>query len=605
MTVPCPTSVPNRGAIPVVNYISLQQSDYTEETKQFLLNQDHEYLVNQGFTTKPSPMLANLGMAECNTADRNCEFPPLRPDSPSNVTHSSLAVCSLCTEIKTFKVKPEKIALPVDSLEELPSVELPNGLMVGGNLTRLDRSQADMGERALRWLTWLDIATTYDPNTWPLNESSSDFTHIASVAGATTFLSLFHSEDAGENQTYLYANGTSKIGVLATKCTLYPCVQDYYGYIQEGNLREELDKAWPLQDISPISESNRLPKEVPTRPGANSKNTAPKRNDTARVSSPEDSRFGNVSLFGSHPGCNFTQVQTRKFVGDTSLPEDCVYFMDGSYVNALKWYLDGHLNGRCSRSTPGDDTLGAGSTPICDDSARGQNTSIIGNQLSSRSNSAPSLQAFMTSNFNTSHDDIKRIMSNVALAATTAIRQFGFNASNAGGFQRDGENRDAIFVENISYPQPGLVHGMGKESTVCYQIVYPWMLFSLALNIIVLALVSWAIVDSYRRRQAGLPVWKSSVLPLLFHGMDGNSLEAEYYIQGTKTIEREEMKKSADKTIAKLASRPDGGCGFLVTNRRPFRHRDLDDEDTEDGGSRSSMDTAAWQDDILEMRYGV
>lgn len=82
--------------------------------------------------------------------------------------------------------------------------------------------------------------------------------------------------------------------------------------------------------------------------------------------------------------------------------------------------------------------------------------------------------------------------------------------------------------------KPGPATGIVISTTVCTEFDRYWLLLPIAL--LVASLVSLAMMVASSHRDRGQPVWKSSVLPLLFHGLvepaqrarplDGDELKA-------------------------------------------------------------------------------
>ena len=76
---------------------------------------------------------------------------------------------------------------------------------------------------------------------------------------------------------------------------------------------------------------------------------------------------------------------------------------------------------------------------------------------------------------------------------------------------------DGSSLSNLDEHQ--FVYGRVLRSTVCTKFEWRWLLFPFILTAAAVALLIWGIVVSLLDRTR--PVWKNSLLPLLFYGLDG------------------------------------------------------------------------------------
>lgn len=69
------------------------------------------------------------------------------------------------------------------------------------------------------------------------------------------------------------------------------------------------------------------------------------------------------------------------------------------------------------------------------------------------------------------------------------------------------------------------VVGRSERWTVCTRFDWQWLLFPIILTVMVVALLVWSISGTFGRRAQ--PVWKSSLLPLLYYGFESGEKEEE------------------------------------------------------------------------------
>lgn len=140
---------------------------------------------------------------------------------------------------------------------------------------------------------------------------------------------------------------------------------------------------------------------------------------------------------------------------------------------------------------------------------------------------------------NASFDSISAVMSRMADAITNQLRMNGTDW----------------------YGNPSNVTGTAFQTVVCTQFQWGWLLFPagvvLASAVLLVATAwrssssRWGILRSNREGLQGLPVWKSSILLLLFYG-----LEDEARLKGAP-VEDKEMVGLAGKMVARLSFEED------------------------------------------------
>ena len=537
--VPCDYTVSAAGSIPVSNFIRSNESFYRSDINRYQLDPDTQYLITQGFTPNDGYVPKVTQNVQCSTA--NCSFPIYG----GNITHSSLAVCSSCFDTSSYITMSN--STDDGSNFPPPIASLPNGQTV-----------ANYTEGQILWLT---TGITQDRNSWPISIADDRFKSIATEEYAITILSVTRDlrypllyGPGSENKSYAFS-------AVAVSCTLYPCVQNYFGQIKSGTFHETSVSSSPLSFLGSSSTA--------IYPGGSA----------LLAQSPclaSDGKIYSTDNFTSYRGSDAVVLPMPGGRGQNmSVPTDCVYVMDPSYVNALYWYFMSMFNNgvdtSCAKDTTSDQLN-------CDGS--------------------PWLAPLAGKNFSASAESITAVIANVATAATTVIRLSGKNASTGGGF--DSTEGNFYRVKDFDAARAGLVLGSGTQITVCYKIQWPWVAFPVAMVLVVLVLLCYSVFSTYGRRKRGLPVWKSSVLPLLFYGLRGPLAvtEAEEEARGGGT-ERRAIEERAKRIVVQLVSGEDE-CGLLVTERK----RKEEAGGYKDRNGRNSVDTDVWQRQILDLRQG-
>lgn len=156
----------------------------------------------------------------------------------------------------------------------------------------------------------------------------------------------------------------------------------------------------------------------------------------------------------------------------------------------------------------------------------------------------PLLAMWFAGTGNGTLEDISGLMRNVTDAVTVYMRDSG------PGF------RSAPVVGDVHY------------TTVCIHVRWPWMAYSISIVVLTLVFFVWMVVRA-ERNQAGLhKMWssaggrvsphdfKSSALPVLFHGFDGDSQRRLSKVGSTNT--QEELRESSKGVEVQLVATEQG-----------------------------------------------
>ncbi|KAI7775159.1 uncharacterized protein LA080_007302 [Diaporthe eres] len=186
----------------------------------------------------------------------------------------------------------------------------------------------------------------------------------------------------------------------------------------------------------------------------------------------------NISRVPNIPGRNFTTLWTPQ--STLQAPAECVYRISYNISQALSQYFrsDFFGNNQC----------------FWDSQNYSNNHSWV---------ACPSEAWWLDSLFNrgfATFDSVDSLLQNMSLAASNQMRAHGTNAD---------------------WTAPEFASGTMWNSTVCTQVEWGWMAFPAALEVTTLVLLVTVIVMSLRDH-GRRPVWKSSTLPLVFHGIRDN-----------------------------------------------------------------------------------
>lgn len=155
---------------------------------------------------------------------------------------------------------------------------------------------------------------------------------------------------------------------------------------------------------------------------------------------------------------------------------------------------------------------------------------------------------------NISIQSISSTMDSMATSFTNHVRTIKFDsASNS---SKPGQE-DA----------PSFVLGTVYETTVCTRFDWKWLLFPIVLVFATLVLLAFTVVSSYYDSQQ-LPIWKSSLLPLLFYGFERKSQTLDQTVNGEDEkgerdglLGKEQLSAFSSEKIVRFR-RSEKGAGF-------------------------------------------
>ncbi|KAI1196960.1 hypothetical protein F5X97DRAFT_324884 [Nemania serpens] len=303
---------------------------------------------------------------------------------------------------------------------------------------------------------------------------------------ATTGYTQYRCERNHANLPHL----SRGLNILAANCSLFPCLRNYEGSVVNGALNEHV--------VSVVS-TNISNLAGPYRSIAD---------DRPVIKSPclVDGQPFDATNFSSvppAPGRNFTwAIQNERNI---TAPMECAYTMPWALNFGIVDFLSTSLNGTCLYEWLSSSDLDP-SIINCDVEG--------GNWL---------LSDFYAGG-NATLGTVSGILDNVATSITNRMRLTGLGP--------DGKS-------------PGVILGDALRTSVCTRVNWGWVALPAALTGLVLLLLGTAITQSWRDSD-GRPVWKSSLLPLLFHGLG-------YEVPNKQTlVHAHEMKAEAQRMDVRL-----------------------------------------------------
>ncbi|KAF4962269.1 hypothetical protein FSARC_9658 [Fusarium sarcochroum] len=334
---------------------------------------------------------------------------------------------------------------------------------------------------------------------WALDGAESEFSEASKAAIANlTILSFTQSAcnmSATGNATCPEDKFTSDLpsgqqseNLLAISCALYPCMKQYHAKVEQGVLTEKVVGAQPVN-------YNKL-------------DGSPNGPDSERAIDVTSNRTGiqfpcliekkeyNMENFSRSYTPPTTELSSENINGTNyTIPNQCLYKLGHLYSEALARFMRLTLfNGKCDYSPM------AGSSVDCED------------------------KWWLLTLYNSTYSDLDLAFNQFTTAITNNFRTQGSKGP---------------YVKEIDS-----VVGLVTEVTVCTDFDWRWILLPAILMLITLAMLVFAVVQSYTN--PAMPVWKTSILPLLFYGPNVSDDQAR------SETDLDELQKQAGKMIVKF-----------------------------------------------------
>ncbi|KAK3681723.1 hypothetical protein B0T22DRAFT_300281 [Podospora appendiculata] len=456
-TTACPQILPGvHASLPVAHYVPANNPYFSSSSEEDFWEVDVDMKATMiRGLTNPQSNDSAI-IASCSTG--NCTF----PDYGTGVTHASMGLCSRC----------------IDTTSKIQGPQGPSysngGVLLQGDILDLSLDICPW------WGPSMSVGTDWSFD-WATDLFTEGFAEAAnnSIAKISVLVSTMSpcSNETGtfacprtksvfcrETENKLPFGGMTDF--IATSCVLYPCFKQYKGAVVGGVFREEVvSTALAIGNSREVFEGN-----------FQSENW----DNLTAVQSPcivDDSgtwyTHSNMSSAPQMPGRTWTNITLDG--KNATVPNACLYKLQANYASAMQNFM--------SKSVFTD------------------NCHMIDEQMSDSFEIECDKSWWFSSLFrqkNASFQTISSAMDDFATVITNKFRTAGSGPDD--------------------FMSHGTVQGAVVETTACVHFDWRWLALPLGLVAMSAALLAWMIVRSsfVDSRQ---PVWKGSVLPLLFYGM--------------------------------------------------------------------------------------
>jgi hypothetical protein len=468
-TMPCTFPAPDQKAsLPYAQYVP-RRLVYSRASAKNLAGPKPELTVAILSSIAAPGGVENQISASCSTG--NCTFRDSdrgedRPKSSvddSRSTHSTVGMCDKCIDISHLASHQSYLTRINESRT---GFILPNGFNVSaGSDSLLPANNTLIGPTPD--LLWLGELLT------PELRTMSRWAYINA-----TFLSTFNSFE--RNKT---------VAVAAT-CVLYPCVRTYTASITNNELKEKEIFSEPME----VELGSAYPEYIDLMPWYNGA-----KNRWFNYATVERRCQSNGQTYDTNhtttTNRNTTELSLYDFTvprqvtyRNISAPDSCIYRHDGQLVMAISYVLSGDLfNGICV-------------------SDRG---TFCGSAFSGSRGALGDLGAKMVLEKLTAGE---RGFSNV----TALFSSFANAMTNRLRFEFGGTNYNTSRLSTNEDLPMGEVQGLAWRTETCVSAHRDWLALPICLTTITTFLMIWTIANNWRERRTR-PVWKDSLLPLLFY----------------------------------------------------------------------------------------
>lgn len=412
-----------------------------------------------------------------------------------NTSYSTIGMCHMCMNVTS-------LISVVDIKSTTTYFGLPNGLNIthGSFGTEMNVTTADAN------LTWTGedlmtpefaIASRWSLVNMTMLTTSTDGCVVNGDDDDTTTVCP-EFEGAGA------ATGTTN--VRAATCILYPCLRTYVASVINGALIEhEIEpESGPPTPAAPdlgndpviLSDADSILDSL--QYGGGNLNLdyhyttikAPCHADGTTYATEEDMAASPnntlLTLYETHADGSYE-------LRNHSAPEACIYRHNAEFGYAVSKELRSSLEGACRL----DPRYG----PSC-----------------SRTEPEQSFYKPLEMLYSSGNASVASVDSYFASVARALTGRYRTTYGSAVFNDSDGTGLGAVYNSREPQALPlGTAEGVAWRTTVCTVVHWEWLAFSAALVVLTAVLLAVTIVRNWRERHVR-PVWKNSLLPLLFHG---------------------------------------------------------------------------------------
>jgi hypothetical protein len=426
----------------------------------------------------------------CSTG--NCTFPEIAP----GVTHYTSGICSRCVDTTPYIVEQPNDQYNGSSYAyRNPKLMLPNGLEVGPVGEQFNTVKALHTNRTKSFPLLASKIENFSENLPPWNISAATL-HVMALTNDGCEVTVNKNQEQF-NCTFpkREQNDTSTAGwnAVSATCALYPCVKDMKAEISNGRLNEVIVNEIPISNYAKGEAYGTF--KFPC--------------------------FIDGTRYDEHNVSLVPNTTTRRYTYSKQIPDECYLTVSFGLVQSInssyEWFGT-VMKGRCimpfMKGKP-HSTRYFRKNPQCYD----ENSNADAWWLTGLYNDG-----------NATFESISSIWENVATAFTDSYRlasiaDYGTNAYTT-------------------------VNGTVWQTTICTQFNWPWLVFPATL--VVLTILSLVLmIASPATGPDRPPVWKSSILPLLYLRDTSRESELEGYrskdMEKSAKDERVELKRDEEQ----------------------------------------------------------
>ena len=487
-TKPCVKAITNRRAwLP-----------YTLDGLPFLNNSGALTIAELGVQTKVASACANLVARNSTPLMQGCFTGECRfPASHAGPYLSTVGVCSKCIDANQYITKVK------NGTHE--ALQLPNNVAVFTVIGAERVTPQALVSSVRRNISWV-IPSADDDFLAAFDVSIAEVTIIGTTfsgcepSGGTNTVGKCDRPPAHKFSFDDFGDAWQKLNVYSAACTLYPCMRHHNGTVRNGTLVESLVASspgfWPnitTGDINFLNNSCQLP--------------------SGRVNLTE------ARITAYNRTSTLFQVQLRDPVRTISIPTNCTFTVPMRFTGSrLETAMD-LVGGNCTYLSPPT------WESLKDSASNIQCTPWTLNGL--RSGGLADLSSTQAT------------MSSIADAITERMRELAV--------QRNFTNSLGPLVSRSI--TGGWVSGDVFQRTICIDFRWEWLMGPISLFLITTVFLAGTVVRSVTHRGRE-PLWKSSLLPILYAG-PGSELRA-------RKQSLREIKRVAGKNYVRLVQMEKG-----------------------------------------------